>query len=67
MTCKSSLSHKASGTCKTVYSFAKNTHSWNSIAVTGIDIGVYSIGVSTSTTSNYGSSSSQPGGTAAVC
>jgi hypothetical protein len=61
------ISFKKSGTCKTVYGFAKYTHSWNSTAVTGIDIGVYSIGVSTSTTSNYWSSSSQPGGTASVC
>ncbi len=61
------IGFKKSGTCKTVYGFAKYTHTWSSTKVTGMNIGIYSIGVATSSQSNVWSSQSQPGGTATVC
>jgi hypothetical protein len=61
------ISFKKSGKCKTVYGFSKYTHTWSSTRVMGMSIGVYSIGISTNTSSNLWNSQSQPGGTATVC
>ncbi len=61
------ISFKKSGTCKSIYGFAKYAHTWSSTSVNSVSIGPWSIGIGTNDNAHHWSAVSQPGGTATVC
>ena len=62
-----SFTHTQTKKCQNVQAYTKYGHSWSSTSLTGFSIGLYSVGMSWSTSSNQWEASSQPGGVATVC
>jgi hypothetical protein len=56
-----------SGKCESVQAFGKYGHTWSSTSVSGVSIGLWTIGISYSASTHRWYSASQAGGMATVC